>query len=384
MSLLAIMLILIGVATLILVVDWTFLVLASRRTLQLTDTLALTAASELIDEHRLEDSAIPFPTSQADDSLDANSTIQTPVTGFLALNNAALASQFRPLPTEVTVTPARVVDASAPATGANFTLTPAVGERFNSLRVEVYRDPLGANPVHLLMRGFGAPETAKITSSSLATLDSRVVGYRPRINTPSPVAPIAISRTAWEVTRLGSAPNGNNRREFDFVLQFNDGSGTANAAIVNVDTTAVVLPSVATLQNQIIDGLFPGDVDPITEVLGPISVADPDNLRAEDTSPSLADTNALAAAFQNVQLSNDPRRVFLLYDTASFPNLNITGFVAANIIVADTQLAGPLHRLRIRLEPEAIVHFTAETSYRDALLNIIPENDYCHKIRLTR
>jgi hypothetical protein len=383
------MLISIGIVTLILVVDWTFLVLASRRTLQLTDTLALAATSELIDEDRLADSAIPYPTSQGNDSLDANILIQQPGTGFLAMNNAALASQFRPLPSEVTITPARVIDASAPATGTNFTLTPGVGERFNTLRVEVNRDPSGSNPLYLLMRGFGAPETAKITSSSLATLDSRVVGYRPRANASSPVAPIAINRTAWEVSRLTSPPNVNGRRELVVLLRYDDGTdplAQVNAALVNVNATVNGLPIASILQDQIIDGLIPADVDPVTDVLGPFTAAAPDDLYAENISPAIGNLNAIVAAFQNVQLSNDPRRVFLLYDTAAFPRLNITGFVAANILDAQAEQFGVSghYRLRLELEPEAIVHFTAETMYTDAMSTIVPENDYCHKIRLTR
>lgn len=383
-----VMLITIGIATLILVVDWTFLVLASRRTLQLTDTLALAAVSELIDEDRLGD----LPHSQADDALAASTVILAPATGLLALNNEGLATQFRPTATQVAILPARVTDVTQPADGTNFTLTPGAN-RFNSLRVEVYRDPNGSNPLQVLMRGFGAPETAKITSSSIASLDSRVVGYRPRANTPSPVAPLAIHRTAWESTRLSSPLNSRipiPRRELDVFLKFNNDPGsTANGALVNVDDSIAVnsLPTIADLDAQIVDGLLPIDLNPLTGLLGPFSVLGAGALYADDNSPATGDLNTLVTSFQDVSLSSDPRRVFLLYDTpAVLPgDLLITGFIAANVIEAEAVNGGMSgERLRVRLEPEAIVHFTAETMFTYPGANIVPENDYCHKIRLTR
>src|SRR5688572_1206422 len=73
----AIMIIMISIVTLMLVVNWTYLVLASRHTLRLTDTLALTAVYQLLDEQVLSDSH-SFPATQANDITAANNEILTP------------------------------------------------------------------------------------------------------------------------------------------------------------------------------------------------------------------------------------------------------------------------------------------------------------------
>ncbi len=386
-SVFSILLIVIAVATLVLVVDWTFLVFSSRRTLQLTDTLALTAVSELLDDGRLLDE----PLDQSDDVIAASTVITTPATGFLARNNEVLPSQLQVLDplNELTIDAAHVDDTSEPVTGLNFNTSPVGTERYNSLRVEIFRDPNGSHPVQLLMRGFGAPDAAKISGSAIATIDSRVVGYRPQANAAAPVAPLALSRGDWESTRA-SQPlnpstdmNNNGRKEFDFVLKYSDGSDTANMAVLNVDSSMFADAPITVLQAQIEDGLIPADVDPVTGRVGPFSVDVPDSLNGTDVMDS-SDVADLAASFNAVAASNDPRRVFLLYDTAAFPNLNITGFIAANILGATVDSNGMGgSRLRIRLEPAFIIHPTTETQ-RELGGFDVPENDYCHKIRVTR
>jgi hypothetical protein len=382
-SVLAILLILIGVATLVLVVDWTFLVFASRRTEHTTDTLALSAVSELLDDGRLQDQ----PLNQSDDITDAETVITAPSVGLLAMNNAVLPSQLRVNDpgTELSIVPAHVENAGQPASGANYNTAPAGSDRYNTLRVEVFHG--GANAVQLLMRGFGAPNTAKISGSSTATVDSRVVGYRPKAASFAPVAPFALSRTAWENTRSmsGTDSNGNGRKEYDFVLRYlSDPPGSGSMAVVNVDSAVVgSLPPQAILQSQIENGLEPADVNPTTKELGPFAPGAPDSLHAEDAL-SNSETAALVSSLQTVAASSHPLRVFPLYNTATFPNLDMTGFIAADILGAMVDSRGTETRILVRLEPAFVIHETAVTSYHDANSNVVPENDYCHKIRITR
>jgi uncharacterized membrane protein len=121
----AIMIIMIGIVTLMLVVNWTYLVLVSRHTLRLSDTPALSAVYQPLDEQVLTDSH-SFPATQANDITAAKNEILTPGTGFLARNNAAAGATLRPTASQVSVTASRVDNAAATVVApGNFTTSPA-------------------------------------------------------------------------------------------------------------------------------------------------------------------------------------------------------------------------------------------------------------------
>jgi hypothetical protein len=372
------MFVLIGIATLMLVVNWTYLVLVNRHTFRLADMLALGAVSELLDEGQLLDAGA---FAQNDDIAAAATAIDTPVTGLLARNNEGVGASLRALPSDLTIVAGHIDDANAPLSPANFTTTPAGNQPYNTLRVEILRAPSGANPVQLLIRGMGSPQAAKISAAAYATLDSRVVGFRPTDVVPSPVAPLAIQFSAWYTDRANGAldSNGNGRRELDVVLKpAAGGSTTANGALVGLDSGSSFSPTFA--PDQIRDGIYPMDIA-ASGLLGPATDNDPLLLDAEQTSP--ANVAAIAAAFQQVAASADNRRIFPIYRTFSDP-LDIVGWVAGRVLDADTADAGDGPRLRVRVEPEFLIHSTVVTARVDSTSADVPENLYIHKIRRTR
>lgn len=383
-SVATLMMIVIGIVTLMLVVNWTYLVLVSRHTLRLSDTLALSAVRELLDEGRLQDVPVYM---QADDIDDAVNLITADNTGLLAQNTAAMGVRLRPTASDLTIKAGRIDDASQPVGGANAFVDPVGSQPYNSLRVEILRSPTGLNPVQLLMRGFGAPEAAKISSSSLATLDSRVIGFRPSVSTPAPVAPLAIDQNAWFSTRvsLGSDTHNpplrpaNGRLEWDFLLRTPGGDGAANAALVGLQEGGSL--NLAAIPAQIADGIYPSDVH-ASGLLGPATVGDPMPLPAARNSPPGMAT--IAAAFQAVADSAHPERVFPLYSGAYSDPLDIVGFIGARVMQSDVVDLGDGPQLRVRLEPAFIVHSTVATARLDATPADVPENLYIHKIRLTR
>lgn len=383
-SLFAIMFIVIGIVTLMLVVNWTYLVLASRHTLRLSDTLALTSVSRLLDEQVLADAHV-FPATQGDDIAQANSDITTAGTGFLARNNAAAGPTLRPTAAQLTITPARIDNAAAVVTGpGNFTLTPGAGEPYNTLVVEVMRSPSGLNPVELMFRGQGSDNTAKITSASYATLDSRIVGFRPLASIRAPVAPLALNNAAWFTTRVTGAndtqlPDG--RFELDFTLLSTSGVGAANSALISLNNLSAFNP--AAVATQVTTGIGPADVNGVTGTLGPLTAASPTLFDSEQTSPA-AQVAVIAAAFNTVAASNNPRRAFPIYVGAFTDPSNIVGFIGARIINADANDLGTGPRLRVRLQPDFIIHSTVETRRFFPGATDVPENLYIHKIRLTR
>jgi hypothetical protein len=383
-SLAAIMVIMIGILTLMLVANWTYLVLVSRHTLRLSDNLALTAVYQLLDEDVLSDSH-NFPDSQVDDVLAAENEIKAPGTGFLDRNNAAAGERFRPTASQVFITPARIDDASAPVVEpTNYDETPGPGEPFNTLRVEIFRDPNGLNPVELIFRGQGAPDTAKITSASYATVDSRVVGFRPTATVSAPVVPLALNSNAWFTTRVSGMDDSqlvDGRFELDFTLLSTSGLGTANSAVLSLDDTAAFNPAVVAA--QVVNGIGPGDVNGVTGMIGPLTAAAPVDFNAQQVSPA-GQVGAIAAAFNAVAASNNPRRVFPIYQAGFTNPLSIVGFIGARIINADATDVGSGPRLRVRLQPDFVVHSTVETRREFPAATSVPENLYIHKIRLTR
>jgi len=384
------MYVLIGVLMLMLVVNWTYLVLASRHTSRLSDMLAYTAVTELLDDAWLKNHATFGSATQVDDITAANDAVTNGATGYLKRNNDVAGVALRPNSGnagEVTITPARVPVPSQIAIGGNFNTAPVGTEPYNSLRVEIFRSPTGPNPVLFLMRGFGSPNAAKITGAATVTLDARLVGFRPSGVFRSPVAPLALDQTQFFTVRQAGAldSNGNGIKELDFYLNPIGGGETLNAALVSLNTGLALDNVSTTIDNQIRSGEssadfaggFLGPVAPlggVPYVAGTTLVLDANQ---SSTNGSIS-PSGLASGFDAVRLSSYPRRVFPVYSGYSDP-LTIVGFVGARIISTDSVGS----RLRLRLEPDFIIHATAETRQTQGA-NLVPENIYINKTRLTR
>ena len=387
------MYVLIGVLILMLVVNWTYLVLASRHTSRLSDVLASTAVTELLDNAWLQNHANFGSATQADDITAANNAVTDGTTGYLKRNNDVAGVALRASaanPGEVTITAARVPDPSQVAAGGNFNTAPAASEPYNTLRVEIFRDPAGPNPVLLMMRGFGSPNAAKITGAATVTLDARLVGFRPNGVFRAPVAPLALDQLQFfTVRQLGLLDsNGNGISEFDFVLQIAASPLPINCALVGLNSGAPLDNAGTTIIDQIRNGEASSDF--AAGFLGPVAPVTDAKPYAAGTTISLdADPNgnngsitatSLASAFEDVRASNYPRRVFPLYSPVYTDPLTIVGFVGARIV--EVEAFGGL-TLRLRLEPDFIIHATAETRPTQSG-NPVPENIYINKTRLTR
>lgn len=364
---LAFVLVFISVVTgIALVLNWMYLVLVHRNMQQNIDTMALSGVYSLLDENALRDQ----PRNQNDDLIAA----QADVDAIRQANNATSHNSLHIESTDLTVSAARVNDVTQPADGANFIAgNPVLGPTQNSLYVECLRDPLGSNPVQLLLRGFGGPNAAEIKARSLATLDSRVVGFAPTATASSPVVPLAIESNAWFNVRVANNDdsfNGNLRRELNIVLRTNSASGAPNGALVGLDGASL---NFAVMPTQITNGVFPADLGG-PQQLGPVPVA----LPGTQNSPTNPDSANIIAAFTTVAGSSDKRRIFPIYTTFGGSPVTIVGFVAADVLAASD--IGPVGdpQIQVRVEPTFIVHFTAITDPAAA------ENPYIHKIRLTQ
>jgi hypothetical protein len=351
-----IMLMMITIVAMVVVMNWLFVLLASQRTTQLADTLALSSVAAILDEGLLND----LPADQIDDI----SEVEDLVFDLRELNNVATSARLRLQDADITIIFGHVADASSPITGANFDTAPPVGTLLNAVRIDVLRDPAGSNPLELMIRSLGAPNAVKVTSAAFGVLDSRVIGYRPTATVASPVIPIAIQSAAWFIDRPANAVN-----ELTVTLLSNGGVGTANGALIAMDTSALF--NISPIDGQIQNGITSADL--AAEVFGF------ETTRATQISPGMADTNAIVGtlnALDTLSPLKDDRRVFPIFDTFADP-IVLTGFIGARILsAANTNGADPT--IELVIEPEFIVHFTAETDPNEA------ENVYLHKIRLAR
>lgn len=368
---------------LVLVVNYTYLAYSQLRTAEVTDTLARIAVTELLDEELLNNQ----PTDQAGD-VDASEAI---VAEYLdKMNDAAAANQQLrytigsndPANTDIFVTAGRVDDLTVPVTdsGANptFDATPPAADLLNTLRIEANRSKTGANPLYLFVRAAFTPQAADIGTTSFATLDSRLLGFRPTTVTPTPIVPIAISQNAWETGPRG--PKGGIPGRLDFTGELKS-AGTGNLVLLNFDQNDSV--DVPEMTDQIEEGVLPDEIDVAgSDYLGPIAPGIASQLFNAEANTSAANGMALAQAFDNIA---GERRIFPLYSTINSGKAEIVGFIGATVL--DAAWNGGAGDLQLFLEPEFVVHFTAVTDrhFQSGMTTFdVPENVYVHKLRLSR
>jgi len=356
----------VAIGGLALVLNWLYLVLAHGNMQERSDVLSIAAVSQLLDENILRD----LPPNQGDDILAAEAT----VLDYLNRNNAAGPVAFNLNPADLTVTPGFVADVTLPVTGANFDPSP-VGNLYNSLRINIERSGSTANPVAMFIRGMGSPNSADITAYGYATLDNRLVGFRPTATMASPVVPLAIEASAWNNDRVVDA-NGNGRKELNVLLAHSSGSGpAANGVLVGFNGAV----GIVNVWNQIFYGITPTDLP--GGRLGPATSTTPLTLQAQQTTLNWGQTMSTAHAFNALVATNNECRVFPLYENGSFngSTVKLIGFVGARVIEAKNLDASPDHQLQVTIEPEFIVHATAWTEPG------APErNPYIHKVRVSR
>jgi hypothetical protein len=399
-TLLFMLLLVIFIALLMLVLNYTYLAYSQLRTADVTDTLARTAVAALLDEDLLD---APPMLDQTNDI----AAVQVEIAALnTALNNAAGANQqLRYVPgnnaadTDIFVHYGWVEDVSQPVTEGlldpTFLTTPPANTPFNTLRIEASRPKNGANPLYMFVRGLITPTNAAadIGTISYATLDSRLVGFQPTPTVNIPVVPIGILDSGWN-SRTNNV-GGSARLDFEGQLR-EHGSAVAdgNLVLLNFDEDAMgVDPD--QIANQIRYGSSSTDIHINGgDFLGPIIPGSVSlTLAADDETPIAGQAQAIANALNDVAtgtVTNDRRRIFPLYSTYSSANGEavLVGFVAGTILPAPaTQYDAGDQRLKIAIEPEFVIHFTAVTSrnYDDGMvIHPVPENVYIHKLRLSR
>lgn len=379
-------------ASLALAVNWTYGLLLQRHQQRLCDFLALGAVEQLLDDGLLADDAVTdAQTNQTDDLLAAQNALLDPSTGLLKRNNDANAAPFRPDAADIVLKFGRLDDATF---GPNAEALPGVpnfsndpnGPLYNTLWVDIRRGPASMRRVFPLIRGMIKDNEYQLSlsASSFASLDSRVVGYRPiassaypDTNKNAPLLPFAVNKKAWFNTRptLGDS-NGNGRKELWLELK-ETGADSANAALIDFDAALNI--DTADLPNQIQNGI--GAALMTSGEFGPAHPSVTYSVDGSEQSP--ANLAEVQTALQNIIGTNQAKRVLPIFNTFN-STLLIEGYVGAEILEVDLAAS----RLRVLVEPAFVIHSTAVTrrTITDSFAteHAIDENLYVHKIRLTK
>lgn len=351
LSLALVVLLLVAIATALLVLNWSYLVLAQRQLQHRADLLALAGAPGLLHPSLLVSGA----TTAASDAVSA---AQAEVDSFRAANNVHLARRWHLAPSDVRLTPGHLVAAAnAPA---GFVPLDEESRLPLALRVEVERGRAQGNPLGWLLGGtWLRGPSPRVLAESIAALDGQVIGFRPRADLPAPVAPLAIELATWRKARV-SDQNSNQIREFELQVPISSSSTSTSSAgsATLVSFHGAVQRSV--VERQCRTGVTLGDLPPASGVLGPALAASPLKVKSQGVlSPALA--NALATELN--ALAAQPasgRRVWPIFDAnqSSGGRAALVGFVAGRVLRAERR--GAL--LSISLEPCFLIHTTAWTA----------------------
>ena len=377
-SLLFVLLMVVFLLLAALVLDWAYLVLVQRNMQQRTDLIALAAAPSLLDDDLLHDALGPPNPDQSDDLVDATTVAHD----YRQRNNQVGPASFALNADDLRLTFGRV-DNPTDQANPNFFL--AGQAPFNTIRVEALRLASGANPVARFLQGYWNGSPVDVASTSYATLDNHLVGFRPTEMTNAPVAPLAIDWSAWQTERLQNAnpsdPAGATILDLEVRLASPDPTAEAlapaNAVLVGFDGPLDLNLAL----HQMTAGVSCFDLPQSGGQLGPATPTMPLSVRGQSTPFTTSYTNELVDRFfQLSQAGPVGHRVFpLVHGGGPAGQFNLVGFVAARVLQA-TMLQ---NRLVLLIEPVYLVETTAWTTSPLSVAAPQP-NLYIHQLRLSR
>jgi len=328
---LILLVIMIGLST--WVIEWAYLVHVQRNMQQRTDLIALSATPALLDEDLLRDSLGAPTIDQTDDVVEALRTAHE----YRELNNKVASDFFAIQHSDLQVLPGIVLDPTGQLGEPFFDSSAVLPDPFppyNTLKVAALRSGKGSNPVGRLIHGLFAADPVDVGSTSFATLDNLVVGFRPRLGVAAPLVPLAISAAAWETERMmDSFANGINEMQLRLKSSVTGATG-ANAALIGWDGSGTVRFGDAL--EQFGTGVIRDHLPLSGGLVGPATPDHPLSLPATQEL-SLPMTLQVEAALSTLIGAGDHRcRVFGLYDPAesNLSEVSLIGFVAARILDA--------------------------------------------------
>ena len=332
---------LIGILMGALVLNWAELIVVQRTLQGRADAIALAATPSLLEPGVLAG----LPPNPSADFLNAESVADQ----YRIANNNSGSSTYDVAASDLTLTAGHLLNPTLQPTPANF----VAATPYDVLRVDIDRTNADGHPVTQLITSFWNMMGTDVTATSFATVNNRLVGFRPTAAISAPVLPIAIDKNAWATERTTDS-NGNGILEMEVRLACTvAGEATANGIVIGFNGPVVH----ADVINEINNGLSQADLSGPNHELGPIDSTMPQNFPGEQplTGTFCDDIkNALSAL---ASPSNAPPRVFPLYEASasSGGNYVVVGFVAARIL----QVTQDADSVKLIVEPCYLIHTTA-------------------------
>ncbi|MEI8373650.1 MAG: hypothetical protein WCJ35_12555 [Planctomycetota bacterium] len=379
-TVLATLLIVVGVLLTILVVDASYLVAVNRGMQDVSSIMALAGAPELLDPNLLRDAAgLSVPNQAA-----ARTAATTVADTYRQYNNRVLPSLQRVDAGDVVVQTGFVDDVTVPKLELSST------EPDNTVFVYAARTTGGTHPVTYPVDLAGTKRMIEIRGGAYATLDNLVVGFRPETAMAAPLMPMGILSMAWTGERTADS-NGNGINEMVIRLQSAHPPSASsyppqpNGALLFYGGSITPEVLSQTLPRQVAQGLFPADLSS-SGSFGPAT----SGLLAPVLGTSLGDggdpgTTAIVAAFAG---TIGQKRVFPLVQGMTGVGTDGTGIAQVEGFVACTVLGAEVvdNRLTVRVEPCYLIHHTAWTVPSAAVDTPVglQRNLYIYKLRLSR
>ncbi len=380
-TLLATMLIVVGVVMAVLITDASYLLAVNRGMQHVSSIMALAAAPELLDPHLLQDAAGP----PVPDQTAARTVAAQVADRYRDRNNSVIPSLQRVDATDVVIQTGFVDDLTAKPPY----LDPLPVEH-NTVFVYAARTTDGAHPVTYPVGLSGTTQSIEIRGGAYATLDNLVVGFRPEAAMPAPLLPLGIMTASWNSERTSDG-NGNGINEM--VVRLRSAAPPnhpqyppePNGALLFYGGTFSPEVLSQTLPQQSVQGLFPSDLPPNGQI-GPATSA----VLLPVLGTPMADgadpgTVAIVAALNSIV---GQKRVFPLVQQITGVAPNGTGSAQVEGYVACTILGAAIidNRLTVRVEPCFLIHHTAWTTALSAIDAPVglQRNLYIYKLRLSR
>ena len=380
-TVLATLLIVVGVLLTVLVVDAAYLIAVNRGLEDVASVMALAGAPELLDPNLLLDAAGPPTPNQAATRVAAASMADA----YRQSNNAVLPSLQRVDSGDVVMQTGFVDDVTG-----NPPLLDLSATEHNTLFVYAARTTTGTHPVTYAVDLAGTKRAIEIRGGAYATLDNLVVGFRPETAMAAPLMPLGILATAWNSERSHDS-NGNGINEMVVRLQSTRPPAVSqyppqpNGALLFYGGSVTTQVLSQTLPQQVAQGLYPADL-PASGSFGPATAA----VLAPVVGTQMGDggdpgTVAIVAAFAGIV---GKKRAFPLLQGVSGAEPGGTGIAQVQGFVACTVLGAAVidNRLTVRVEPCYLIHHTAWTvppAAADTPAGL-ERNLYIYKLRLSR
>ena len=270
--------------------------------------------------------------------------------------------------------------------------------KINAIRVNPRLTQAGGNAVPLFMGQLVMQSTADVQAAATVMLDRDVIGLRPVVQLPLPLAPVAFladysgtnpfswqaqveiikTNDKWAFTNGAFVSGSDGLYEFNAVLK-TDVTDSKLAAAANVALLYLGTTNITDLSKQLTAGVTPAQMP----TGGLVLEAKTNNVTVQGTNQvTFSDATTLYNALDALRQSAQPR-IWPLYATASSTQVTLNGFVAARVVNVNAAIGNT--PLTFTLQPTMQSNAAVVTDVTRRGVNGVPiVNPYVCKVRVVQ